>query len=137
MKSHIQSPSLFVDYQGWTDEITIKNKHIKHVHTEYEYDSPVSGNPSGSKQSVLIDKNLTEKQWKDLKTYIKNSGFEKLEDAYGAPEGHRYYPCTITIGWGSEKKEVKYRSNPSYSEAPPTFKNIEKYLFTLSEQVRK
>jgi hypothetical protein len=49
----------------------------------------------------------------------------------------QYYPYNLTIGWGTEKKEVKYRSNPSYGEAPLAFKNIENYLFALSEQARK
>lgn len=137
MENLTENTPLFVHYQSWTDEITIENKHIKHVHTEYEYDNPVSGNPSGSKQSVLTDTDLTQQQWEDLKTYIRNSGFEKLEDVYGAPEGYRYYPYNLTIGWGTEKKEVKYRSNPSYGEAPLAFKNIENYLFALSEQARK
>jgi hypothetical protein len=137
MKNLTENVPLSVHYQSWTDEITIENKHIKHVHREYEYDNPVSGNPSGSKQSVLTDHNLTQQQWEDLKTYIRNSGFEKLEDVYGAPEGYRSYPYNLTIGWGTEKKEVKYRSNPSYGEAPLAFKNIENYLLTLSEQARK
>jgi hypothetical protein len=137
MKNLTQTHSLFVLYKSWTDEITIENKHIKHVHTEYEYDNPISGNPSSSKQSVLTDANLTEQQWEDLKTYIRNSEFEKLEDVYGAPEGCRYYPYNLTIGWGTETKEVKYQSNPSYGEAPLAFQNIENYLFSLSEQARK
>lgn len=137
MKSLIQNPPLFVYYQSWTDEIIVENQHLKHIHTDYEYDNPVSGNPSGSKKSLLTDADLTKQQWEELKILIINSEFEQLKDAYGAPEGDRYYPYNLTISWGTDKKEVKYRSNPSYEEAPLAFQTIEKYLFTLSEEVRK
>jgi hypothetical protein len=136
MKNLTQNTSLFVHYQSWTDEIIAQDKHIKHIHTDYEYDNPVSGNPSRSNASVLTDTDLTEPQWKNLEEFINSSNFEQLDDTYGAPESSRYYPYNLTIGWGTEKKEVRYRSNPSYGAVPLAFKNIEKYLFTLSEETR-
>jgi hypothetical protein len=137
VKNLTENSLMFVHYKSWNDDINIENKYINHIRTEYEYDSPVSGNHSGSKQLLLTDNILTEQQWEDLETFIKGSNFERLEDIYGAPEGYRYYPYNLTIGWGTGKKEVKYRSNPSYEQAPEAFKNIENYLFALSEQARK
>lgn len=135
MKTVSQNVPLFVHYKSWTDDITIENKHFKHIHTEHQYDNPVSGNPSRSKQSVLTDTDLKEEQWKDLEA-IKHSGFDRLQDSYGVPEGYRFYPYNLTIAWGTEKKVVKYRSNPSYEEASEPFKIIERYMLNLSEQIR-
>ena len=130
------SPPLSVYYHSWTDEITFENKQIKHTVTKYEYDNPVSGTPSRSSQSVITDDSLNVQQWEDLKNFIRNCGFEKLGNAYGAPEHERYYPYTLIISWGTERKEVRYRSNPNYGEPPEIFKDIEKYLFKLSKEVR-
>ncbi|NES64241.1 MAG: S8 family serine peptidase [Okeania sp. SIO2D1] len=129
-------PISTVNYNSWIDEITIKNKHIKHVKTEYEFDNPVSSIPSGWSTSVITDTNLTDKQWEDLNNFIKNSGFENLESAYGAPENMRYYPYSLTIGWGEVKKEVLYRSNPSYGKPPEAFWKVKDYLLKLSEDSR-
>lgn len=127
---------LFIQYDSWTDDITIENKHIRHVETRYEFENPVSSIPSSWHEVVLTDANLTDQQWSDLKQFIKDSGFETLKDAYGAPEGKRYYPYNLTIARGEERKEVQYRSNPSYDKPPEPFWAIEKYLFDLSNQAR-
>jgi len=126
---------LSVYYHSSTDEIIFENKQIKHTVTKYEYDDPRSSTPSRSSQSVITD-DLNVQQWEDLKNFIRNCGFEKLGNAYGAPEHERYYPYTLIISWGTERKEVRYRSNPNYGEPPEIFKDIEKYLFKLSKEVR-
>jgi len=127
---------LSVHYHSWTDEISFENKQIKHTITKYKYDNLVSATPSEVIRSVIADTALTDQQWENLKNFIRNCGFEKLENAYGAPENERYYPYTLTINWGTERKEVRYRSNPSYDKPPEIFKNIEEFLFKVSKEVR-
>lgn len=127
---------LSVHYHSWTDEIRIEDKHIKHTTTKYEYDNPLSATPSEVIQSVIADAALSDQQWENLKNFIRNCGFEKLDNSYGAPENERYYPYTLTINWGTEKKEVRYRSNPSYGEPPEVFNDVEKHLFNLSKEVQ-
>ena len=130
-------PISTVKYGDWNDEITIENKHIKHVKTEYEFDNPVSSIPSGWSTSVLTDADLTDEQWEDLNNFIKNSGFENLKGSYGAPENVRYYPYNLAIGWGEVKKEVLYRSSPHNEDKPPeAFWNVIDYLLNLSKDAR-
>jgi hypothetical protein len=128
---------LSICYDSWTDDITIEGQRIHHVQTRYEYDNPISAVPSRQYTVELTNTDLTEEQLADLKQFIQTSGFETLAEAYGAPEGYRYYPYRLTIEFGDLRKDVLYRSNPSYEEPPATFRAIERYLFELSEQVRR
>lgn len=137
MKPISEDRPLAICYDSWTDDITIEGQHIHHVQTRYEYDDPISAVPSRQYNVVLTDIDLTEEQLADLKQFIHTSGFETLAETYGAPEGYRYYPYRLTIEFGDRRKDVLYRSNPSYEEPPATFQTIERYLFELSEQVRR
>ncbi|MCP4344283.1 MAG: caspase family protein [Desulfobacterales bacterium] len=130
-------PGLSVYYHSWTDTIIFENKHVKHTQTEYEYNNPISAVPSGMSQLLMTDADLNDQQWEALKDFVENSGFEKLENAYGAPEDHRHYPYVITINWDTKRKEVKYRSNPNFGEPPEAFKNTENYLFNLSQNSKR
>jgi hypothetical protein len=137
MKSSVENETLIIRYDSWSDEITVEANRLKHVATEYEFDNPVSGIPSGSEAVVRTDSDLTDVQWEDLRRFIRTSGFDALGDAYGAPERVRYYPYTLTITFGEDSKKVIYRSNPSYERAPEAFRSVEKYLFDLSKQLRE
>jgi hypothetical protein len=137
MKPIIDDRPLVIRYDSWTDDITIEGQHIRHVETRYEYDNPVSAVPSRQYTVVHTDTDLTEEQLTDLKQFIQTSGFETLAEAYGAPEEYRYYPYRLTIEFGELRKDVLYRSNPSSEKPPATFRAIERYLFELSEQVRR
>jgi hypothetical protein len=85
---------------------------------------------------VVTDADLPEAEWTALKRFIRDSGFETLADAYGAPEGYRYYPYNLTIAWGDAVKDVQFRENPSYDRPPEVFWEIERYLKALSGRVR-
>jgi hypothetical protein len=137
MKTSAESEELVVRYDSWSDDITVENKHLKHVATEYEFDNPARGVPSASRAVIRTDADLTDAQWEDLRRFIRTSGFDALGDAYGAPEGVRYYPYTLIITLGKSTEQVTFRSNPGYESAPEAFGAIQEYLIDLSRQVRE
>lgn len=131
-----QTESLSIHYDGWSDDITVEHGHLQHVATEYEFDNPVSGVPSGSREVTRTDADLTAEQLDALDRRVEESGFFALSDAYGAPEADRHYPYRLTITRGKQTKGVVYRSNPAYEGAPEAFRSIEGHLFDLSRELR-
>ena len=132
----MQQDDLFIHYQSWTDEISIEKKHMKHMRTEYEYANPFSATPSGQRKLVIVDNALTDQQWTQIKGFVRDSGYENLEDTYGAPKDERYYPYLLSISQDNVRKDTKYRSNPNYDEPPESYQIIERYLFNLSKEVK-
>jgi hypothetical protein len=129
--------ALRIVYDSWSDDITVEAKHLRHVETQYVFDNPVSSVPSRWQEVVVTDADVPDHEWTALEHFIRNSGFERLAESYGAPEGSRYYPYNLSIAWGDTVKEVRYRQNPSYDEPPESFKAIERYLKALSERLRE
>jgi len=68
---------------------------------------------------------------------VVNNGFFNLDDAYGAPQDQRHYPYTLQVEINGQQKKVIYRSNPSFDEAPYSFKTLESTLFNLSQELSK
>lgn len=122
---------------AWNEHVQIDARAmtIVHTQTEYEYASPTSGNPTGSKLHKLLDGKITPEQRDALGKFIRESGFMDLKDAYGAPEGQRYYPYRIEVTFeGQPKKVVEFRSNPSFENEPESFKKLETYLRQMSQR---
>jgi hypothetical protein len=137
MKTPIETEEFSIRYDSWSDDIVVENKHLKHVATEYEFDDPVRGVPSSSQTVTRTDADLSDEQSGALRDFVRTSGFDTLGETYGAPEGVRYYPYTLTLVIGEDSKQVTFRSNPSYDIAPEAFQSIERYLFDLSRQLRE
>ena len=129
--------TLSIHYKNWVDDIRLEDRHIHHVVTHYVYDNPVSGIPSSWENQVVLDADLTDLEWTALSQFISHSTFDQLANRYGAPEGERAYPYTLTIRQGEMKKTVAYYHNPAYEVAPEAFREIEEYVTNLSHKVRE
>ncbi|MBI2900890.1 MAG: hypothetical protein HYY17_11955 [Planctomycetes bacterium] len=129
-----------VRYDAWAEDIHVDGDAMTIVHTktEYTYARPMDSNPSGSEVHKILDGRVTKEDLEALGAFVRESGFLDLKDAYGAPEGHRYYPYNLEVTFRGEKpKKVQFRSNPEFESSPEPFKKLEKRLAELSEAVRK
>lgn len=120
MESSVENETLTIRYDSWSDEIAVEANRLKHVATEYEFDNPVSAIPTRSHTLELLNAQFTRAEYEELVSFIRDSGFESLAPAYGAPK--RHFPYVLRIGFGDERKVVTYRSNPSYEGAPEAFR---------------
>ena len=118
-------------YKSWTQTVDadLAERTLARSRTEYTYPTPVSGTPSSMKTLSMPTKTLAATQAEAIAAFVLASGFIDLADAYGAPEGQRYYPYEITVHRaGGKAKHVMFRSNPSYEESPAAFKKLEAFL---------
>jgi len=126
-------------YDAWDEDIRVdaSTMTIVHTQTEYVYDSPISGNPKGSKLLKLLDGHVTEGQVETLGNCVRDARFMELGVSYGAPEEQRYYPYRLEVGCArGDKKVVEYRSSPFFVKAPEGFKSVVSCLQDLSASIR-
>lgn len=121
---------IFLEYKSTTKTIKINDTLLTITERKDTFDNPVSSIPS---KSTLEDRDytLSKKEIYDLTKFIQDNKFFDLEDSYGAPEKERNYPTSILIQMHKKEKTVVYRSNPSFSDAPDSFKKIESYILKL------
>jgi len=124
-----EAASFSIIYDSWTERIEIEEGRLSYFVTRYEYEKPYMATPSSSQvDTVALARPLSPRQLHELASTVRSSGFFSLDDAYGAPEGHRYYPYAITVIMPEKEKTVSFRSNPEFEEAPPAFQVVEKKL---------
>ena len=123
---------IHLEYKSPNKSVEIKDTVLIVTEKKDVFDNPVSSIPS---RSTFEDKNytLTKKEVYDLIKFIQDNKFYELNSSYGAPEGERSYPTTITIQMHGRDKSVVYRNNPSFESAPEAFRKTEGYLLKLRE----
>jgi hypothetical protein len=124
-----------VAYRAWNESIRADLHHrtLLHTRTEHTYDNPVSANPSGSREVMVVDRALSIREVFGILRVVRRSGFLELGDSYGAPEGERFYPYRLEVEFSEgPAKGVLHRSNPAYPEEPAPFKALVEHLRGLS-----
>ncbi len=116
----------------WT-AITIEEEKITKVKTKHHFneDNFTSVPDSTSLHKLMEGVAFSDSLSTKLKQILNDDKFWELEDAYGAPEGQRYYPYTISATQNEKTKTVVFRSNPSFGLAPEVFRTLEKFLNEL------
>ncbi len=126
-------------YYNYNTNVHINKNRIQIEKKEYEFQNPISPNPS----NIIIktqEFNISKEEILQLLQTIKENHFFDLQSYYGAPELERYYPFYIMVTIRDNqnqieyKKEVLYRSNPVYPSAPIEFLNIKKQILHLIEK---
>ncbi len=127
-----------LSYSSYQDRINIRDQTFSHTRLQHHFpeNSPVAVPDSTSNLEVLKRSPLNQFQLNELQKIV-NSGFLKLNDAYGAPQDKRHYPYTIQVEINGQQKKVIYRSNPSFDEAPYAFKTLKSALLNLSKELHK
>ncbi|MCB0654363.1 MAG: hypothetical protein KDC85_23995 [Saprospiraceae bacterium] len=121
---------LKVNYNSPWLGITVADKKITKVKTLNHFkESNFSSTPDSVSTEMLMDGvALSDSILNVLNKLIDEKKFWELEDNYGAPEGLRFYPYTISVERNEKIKTVTFRSNPSYGLAPSGFTAIQKFL---------
>lgn len=121
---------IHLQYKSPNKSIEIKDTSLIVTEKKDVFENPVSSIPTSSTSE---DKNytLTKKEVYDLIKFIEDIKFFDLNPTYGAPEGERSYPTTLSIKMHGKDKEVVYRSNPSFESSPEAFRKVEGYLLKL------
>lgn len=124
-----------VHYQAWNETIRadLATRMLVRSTTEYTYDNPVSGTPSGSRAGVGSERRLSLREVVGLIRLVRSSGFLDLGAAYGAPEDQRFYPYRLEVRFSQgAPKTVEFRSNPSYEAEPEAFRALVAQLRQLA-----
>jgi hypothetical protein len=102
-----------------TMQVEITPATLKQVERVDEYDKPGDAMPS---RVVTITKEaqLTPERFDELVRDIEQTGFFSLAEQYGAGEGPRVYPYTISVRYKGKDKTVTYRSGGD-SQRPVAF----------------
>lgn len=121
---------LKVNYNSPWLGITVADKKITKVKTIHHFkEANFSSVPDSVSTEMLMDGvALGDSILNVLNNLIDEKKFWELEDHYGAPEGLRFYPYTISVERNEAIKTVTFRSNPSYGLAPSGFTAIQKFL---------
>lgn len=98
-----------------------------------EYDNPVSAVPS---KMTKVEKTarVSEAEANELLQLIRESGFDRLKEAYGAGREERSYPHRILVRDGEKTKEVICRSSPAAAACPEVFANVEKSIIEFARK---
>jgi hypothetical protein len=98
-----------------------------------EYSNPVSAVPS---KMTKVEKTaqVSAAEADELLQLIRQSGFERLKDAYGAGSAERGYPHRILVRDGEKTKEVVCRSSPAAEACPDVFANVEKSIIEFARK---
>ncbi len=126
------SQTLNVSYYSGNQEIVIENEKLTKTETVFLYSNPVSDSPDSTYEKYS-QSTLSQKQKDDLITLIEKSGFFDLDCVYGATEGMRFYLYQIDIELNGKKKQVIFRSNPSFTDAPKAFRELEEKIIEYSK----
>jgi hypothetical protein len=102
-----------------TMQVEITPAALKQVERVDEYDKPGSAVPN---RVVTITKEaqVTPERFDELVRDIEQTGFFSLAEQYGAGEGPRVYPYTISVRYKGKAKTVVYRSGGD-SQRPVAF----------------
>jgi len=76
---------------------------------------------------------LSDREIRDLLTWIEQADFMRLEETYGETQG-RYYAYTLTVKIGAQEKTVVYKSFPDAPPMPSAFQRVQKRLFELIKE---
>ncbi|MGB0840065.1 MAG: hypothetical protein ACPGXL_07995 [Chitinophagales bacterium] len=129
--------NLSVNYRSAFHTINISKQELTYYKKEHHH-APlsVSAMPDSITTSVYAKAEwMEEEQMQTLVDLILESGFLALDAAYGAPKDQRFYSYEIKLDWKGRKKEVLFRSNPSYPPVPDAFKAVETFLLKLHEEL--
>ena len=132
-----QVPALqnIIVYHSPFEEVEIKGLQLTYKRHTYQNESPVSGNPVGMQTTTRVVA-VTREEVEKLLAFIQTSKFYDLQDTYGAPDGHRYYPYEIHVTGKDYVKNVTYRSNPEFP-APKEFHMVEKRILAFAKESMK
>ena len=134
----INPPTLQIHYAAWNESIRIDGAtgSFKHTTTDFEYESPTSGNPKSSTVNIMAEGTVDEAQQTALAQFVNDSGFLTLDESYGAPEDQRFYPYELKVMLPDGfEKNVMFRSNPEFEESPEEFKAVVDELRKLSKSI--
>jgi hypothetical protein len=124
-----------IEYFSPTQKITIRHYEIVLTEVKEEYDNPISAIPS-KRVEVTKKGKLSRSAHDSLLSLIKSNGFMSLKKSiYGAGEGERFYPYTLTVKNKNKEKKVLFRSNPSAPSAPKEFSEIEVALQKIVKSI--
>lgn len=136
-RSGTDHASLFsVRASSTNSRIIIEGRSLTVTRLDHTYDNPVSAVPSRTEahtQTAVLE----EADVLALKDSIRNSGFLSLPSSCGAPQAERHYPSSIQVQMDGKSHEVIYRSNPSYSDCPRAFHDVERALELLSAKAAR
>lgn len=123
---------LAVFYSSSSARISLEHETLRVTRLSHEYSSPVSAVPS-STHAFTSEYPVTSKDIEVLRAALQK-GFFELPEACGAPAGERHYPYTIRAEMDGRRKEVVYRSNPSFGRCGEAFHRFEKALLDLAAE---
>lgn len=122
--------ALTVSYNSPWLSISLENRKITSVKTIHHYaENNFSSVPDSMSTETLLDAvAVSDSTMNALFELLDEQKFWDLEEAYGAPDGLRYYPYEINAEMPGKSKKVIFRSNPSFDLAPQPFRAVESFL---------
>ena len=116
-------------------QVEITPAALRQVERVDEYDKPGSALPS---RVVTITKEaqVTPELFDELVRDIEQTGFFSLAGQYGAGEGTRVYPYTISVRYKGKVKSVTYRSGGD-SQRPVAFTETYDDIMRFSNSLTK
>lgn len=130
---------IVLEYSSPRDEVIIKNGKLTHVSKTYHYDEqrPYVASPVGMSSNTISDATpLSGQQLTALKNMINSCGIMSLPQSdYGASSNERSYDYSFYIVNNGQRRSITYHSNPSYSQAPPSFDRLKEYVWRLVTEV--
>lgn len=121
------------------DLIVVQDGYISHQSKNYHESTPggYSAQPvQYSAQTVLEGIPLNGNQLLALKDRIKNAGLLSLNgNAFGAPAHQNGEDHIIRVEVDGQKRNLIYRRNASFPNAPSSFNQVSEYLWWLVTEV--
>ena len=131
--------SIRIEYsKALGDQITIEgtNMIVDKAVGQTEPETLTSGNVTAIYKSFSYT--LTEKDVFNLVKIFQQNKWNQLKEAYGVPDGNRYYPEKIIYYDGTKSKTVLYRSGQGKEvPLPKGFKKIREEILKLKVRIEK
>lgn len=137
-KTKVREEDFYLEYTSSTKTVIIKGNAMTVQEWVEQYDNPVSSMPSARKE-IKKTVNISAGDISRLKSTIKANGFMSLpKTEYGAAQGDRYYPYTISVVLNGKQKKILYKSNPSpeTEQAPKAFSELEKQVNEMTALIK-
>ncbi len=113
--------------------VLTRNFHITDTEEISEYADPVSSLPS---RTVKIEKSTQADpvDVMELLLFIRESGFDRLKEAYGGRAQERGYLYTLLVQDGGRNKKIVYRSRPDAEARPKIFSQVENKIIEFAKK---
>lgn len=132
LKIHFETPQ---------DLIVVRDGYISHQSKRYHQGQPggYSAQPTQySAQTVVEGIPLNGNQLQALKDRVKNSGLLGLErNAFGAPAEQEGADYIIRVSVDSQQRNIVFRRNARFPNAPGAFDRVSEYLWWLVTEVER